>query len=144
MSTRTVFGVIIMLLVFAQAGYAGAKNEIQKYFNDTALKVETTDDPTEKREILNESLQNMTSALEKVRSMPFISKEDQNGIDYLNELLQEKHNELTGSNGFTRVPDAQLNAFSVYVVQSMEQASRTVTLSLTTLLLIIIIVILLA
>jgi hypothetical protein len=40
------------------------------------------------------------------------------------------------------VPDAQLNAFADYVVQDMEQARETVTISLVSLLLIILIAIL--
>ena len=48
-----------------------------------------------------------------------------------------------GSNGYERVSDAQLNAFSDYVVQNMEQADKTITISLVTALLIVIIIILL-
>ena len=45
-------------------------------------------------------------------------------------------------NGFERVPDAQLDAFSAYIVQDMEQADQKVTISVVTLLLILIIVLL--
>jgi hypothetical protein len=47
-----------------------------------------------------------------------------------------------GSNGYDRVADAQLNAFSDYVVQDMEQAERQITISLVSALLIVIILIL--
>ena len=142
MLARTVFAIIVMMFVLVQAGNAGGKDDIQKYFNDTACKVKATTDPAQKRAILNKSLQTMSKALDKVQSMPLISKEDRAGIDRLNAALQEKQDELTGNNGYERVSDAQLNAFSDYVVQDMEQAERTVTISLVTLLLIIIIVIL--
>ena len=71
-----------------------------------------------------------------------MSKGDRAGIDRLKVTLQERQNELVGTKGYDRVPDEQLNAFSDFVVQDMEQASRTITISLVTLLLIIIIVIL--
>ncbi len=48
-----------------------------------------------------------------------------------------------GSNGYERVADAQLNAFSDYVVQDMEQADKSITISLVAALLIVIIIILL-
>jgi len=131
-----------MMLVLVQAGFAGGKDDIQKYFNDTACKVKATDGPAQKREILNKSLQTMSKALDMVQSSPLISKDDRAGIDRFKAVLQEKQDELAGLNGYERVPDAQLNAFSDYVVQDMEQASKTITISLVTLLLIIIIVIL--
>jgi hypothetical protein len=50
--------------------------------------------------------------------------------------------ELAGSSGYERVSDKDLNAFSDYVVQDMEQAAEMVTISLVALLLIIILVVL--
>ena len=142
MKTRTILGTIVALLVLGQTGYAAANDGILKYFNNTACKVKATSDPVQKREILNKSLQNMTRALDKVQNMPLVSKTDQEGIKLFKTTLQEKQNELMGNNGFDRVTDAQLNAFSDYVVQDMEQAPDTVTISVTTLLLIIIVLIL--
>ncbi len=65
------------------------------------------------------------------------------GIDRFKAALQEKQDELAGSNGYVRVSDEQLNAFSDYVVQDMEQADQMITISVVTLLLIIILVVLL-
>ena len=143
MLARKVFGFIIMMFVLIQAVNAGGQDGIQKYFNDTACKVKATTDPVEKRGILNNSLQNMTKALDNVQSMQLISKEDQAGIDRLRAALQENQDELNGSNDYERVPDSQLNAFSMYVVQNMEQADKTITIGLVTALLIVIIIILL-
>jgi hypothetical protein len=143
MLARTVFGVVVMMFVLIQAGFAGGKDDIQKYFNDTASKVKATTNPAEKRAILDKSLQTMSKALDKVQNSPLISKEDRAGIEQFKATLKENQDELTGSNGFERVPDAQLNAFSDYVVQNMEQADKTITISLVTALLIVIIIILL-
>jgi len=131
-----------MMFVLVQAGIAGGKDDIQKYFNDTASKVKATTDPVQKREILNKSLQTMSQALDRVESSGLVSQDDRAGIDRFKTTLQEKQDELTGSNGFDRVADAQLNAFSDYVVQDMEQAGESVTISLVAALLIIIILIL--
>ena len=143
MLARTVVGVIIMMFALVQTGNAVGADDIQKYFNDTARKVKATEDPAQKREILNKSFEKMSKALDKVQSSPLISKDDRVGIALLKSTLQEKQDELTGLNGYERVGDNQLNAFSDYVVQDMEQASQTVTISLVALLLIIIIVVLL-
>ncbi len=142
MLARKVVGVLVMMFILVQVGIAGGKDDIQKYFNDTACKVKATTDPAQKYEILNHSLQTMSKALDKVQSSPLISKEDRAGIDRFKAALQEKQDELTGSNGYDRVSDVQLNAFSDYVVQDMEQA-QTVTISLVAALLIVIILILL-
>jgi len=141
---RTAFRLFIIMFVMFYAGIAFGQDVLQKYLNDTSLKVKATTDPSQKREILNKSFEKMSKALDKVQSSPLVSKEDRAGIDLLEATLQEKLDELTGLNGYERVSDEQLDAFSDYAVQDMEQADRTVTISLVTLLLIIIIVILLA
>jgi hypothetical protein len=142
MKAKIILGIIFTMFVLVQAGNAGEKNTIQKYFNDTASKVKATDDPVQKREILTNSLQTMAKALDKVESLGLISQDDRGGIDNFKAALQEKQDELIGANGFDRVPDAQLNAFSDYVVQDMEQADKQITISLVTALLIVIIIIL--
>ena len=141
MKARTVLG-IVLVFALAQLGNAGPKNDIQKYFNNTACKVKAATDPVEKRVLLNTSLQTMSQALEKAERFGLISQNDRTGIDRFKTALQAKQDELNGLNGFDRVADAQLNAFADYVVQDMEQAAETVTISLIAALLIIIILIL--
>jgi len=144
MSVRTIIGVLVMMFTLVQVGNASGKNDIQKYFNDTACKVKETTNPVQKREILSNSLQTMSKALARVESSERISQDDRAGIEKFSAALQEKQDELTGSNGYTRVSDAQLDEFSDYVVQDMEQAERYITISVVTALLIVIILILLA
>ena len=142
MKTRTVIGTLVIMLVLVQAGIAGSKDDIQKYFNNTACKVKATTDPAEKREILDKSLHTMSKVLNLVQNSPLISKEDRAGVNNFKAALQEKQDELNGKNGYERVADAQLNAFSDYVVQDMEQATN-ISISLVAALLIIIILVLL-
>ena len=147
MSGRTAFRLIVMIfvvtmLVMAYAGIVFGQDGLQKYFNDASLKVKATTEPSQKREILNNSFDNMSKALDTVRSSALVSTTDRAGIDRVTAALQEKQDELAGTNGFTRVPDAQLNAFSDYVVQDMEQADKNITISLVAALLIVIIIIL--
>lgn len=142
MKTRIIFGVIVLMCILVQAVNAAGKDDIQKYFNDTACKVKATDDPVQKREILNKSLQTMSTALDRVESSGLISQDDRAGIIQFKTTLQEKQDELMGNDGFERVYDGQLNAFSNYVVQDMEQATQNVTISLVSALLIILILVL--
>jgi len=146
MLTRTALRAIIMIAammcVLVSAALAAGQDDLQKYFNDTACKVKATADPSEKRAILSERLQNMSKALDVVENSALVSEADRPGIDRFKAVVQERQNELDGTNGYDRVPDEQLNAFSDYVVQDGEQADRTITISVVVLLLIIIIVIL--
>jgi len=144
MVSRTVLGFIVLMFFMVNIGNAGGKDEIQKYFNDTACKVKAAAEPSQKREILTKSLETMSSALDKVQSSRLISKDDRASINRFKTALQENQDELMGNNGYERVSDTQLNEFSDYVVQNMEQASRTITISVLTAVLILIIVILLA
>lgn len=132
-----------MMLLLVLPASAGDKGQLQKYFSDVALKVKATENAAEKRAILNASLKSMSNALDKVKGSGMVSENDRVGIDRVKAVLQEKQDELAGINGFAPVPDEQLNAFSTYVVQDMEQAVETITISLVALLLIIILVVLL-
>ncbi|MGA9118687.1 MAG: hypothetical protein WB699_04925 [Bacteroidota bacterium] len=143
MTTRMVCGCIVMMFVLALPAYAGGTEQFQRYFSDAANKVKATEDPAQKREILNESFQTMLRALDMVETSPMLSKADAVSIHRFRATLQEKQDELVGANGFTRVPDAQLNAFSNYVVQDMEQADQTITISVLTLIVIALVILVL-
>jgi len=140
---RTTFRLSVIMFVMFFTGFAFGQDLIQQHLNEAALKVKATTDPTEKREILNELFEKMSKALDKAQSSLLVSKDDQAGIELLKATLQEKQDELSGLNGYERVSDSQLDAFADYVVQDMEQADRSITISVVTALLIIIIIILL-
>ena len=142
MKARIAFGFIVMMFVLALPASAEGKDGLQKYFNDAATKVKATNDPSEKRAILDESFQTMAKALNIVQNSPLISKDDRVGLERFRAALQEKQDELAGNNGYVRVSDGQLNNFSNYVVQDMEQADQVITISVVTLLLIIILIVL--
>ena len=148
MITRKAIGLLAVMfaMTFAmvQTANAQATSKIQNYFNDAAVKVRATADPVQKREILVNSLTSMSNALTQVESSGLVSEENQVGVHRFKTSLQDKLDELAGINGFAPVPDAQLNAFANYVVQDMEQAAETITISLVAALLIAIIIILLA
>jgi len=132
------FGFLAMIIALALP----ASGQIQKHFSEVSKKVKATEDAAEKRMILNESFRSMQKALDIVESSPSISKADLAGIDRVRASVREKQDELAGVNGFNGISDAQLNAFSQYVVQDMEQAQQMITISVVTLLLILILVVL--
>ena len=78
------------------------------------------------------------------KGSPVLSPEDAADLTRIEATLRDKSDELAGRNGFDRVPDDQLNAFSNYVVQDMQQARSTVTIGIVTLLLIILLIVLIA
>jgi hypothetical protein len=142
MIPRMIVGSIVMMFLLALPASAGGKAELQKYFSDAAGKVKATENPSEKREILSQSLQTMSKALDIVQNTTAISSSDGIGLIRFKAAIQEKQDELAGLNGYARVSDGQLNAFSDYVVQDMEQADQVVTISLVSLLLIILLIVL--
>lgn len=134
---------ILLIFVLVIPTNAGGKGELQKHFNDVANKVKATENAAEKRAILENSFKDLSEALDKVQSSFLVSKEDKDGIENLKVTLKENQDELAGINGYERVPDTQLNNFSSYVVQNMEQADGTITISVIALVLIILLVALL-
>ena len=134
---------IFMMFFLAIPVNADGKDELKQYFSKAADEVKSTENADEKREILNESFNNMSKILDKVLSSELISENDRAGIKQYKAILQEKQNELKGSNGYDRVPDTQLNNFANYVVQDVEQADSTITISVIAVILIILLVVLL-
>jgi len=143
MFTRIALRLIVMIGALGCAGVALGQDRVHNYFNDTALKVKATESPVEKRVILSKSLGDMTQVIDAVKRAPLTSEQDDINLDRVRATLQEKSDELAGTNGFDPVPDDQLNAFSTYIVQDMEQADKTITVSLVVALLVVIIIILL-
>jgi hypothetical protein len=143
MKTKIALLAMILIFVTALPVNAGGKGDLQKYFSNTAAKVKATENPAEKRQILNESFQNMSNALDKVQNFWLISDNDRADLAHLKAIVQDKQDELSGINGYEKVSDSQLNNFSNYVVQSMEQADTTITISLVAALLIVILIVLL-
>lgn len=144
MLAKKIVGVLIVSCFFVSAAQAQATEDIKSYFSETTTRVKAESDPEQKREMLENSLQRMSIALDKIESSGLVSEEDLTSLEGFKTALQEKQDELAGVNGFDPVPNAQLNSFADYVVQDMEQAQRTITISVVTALLILIIVILLA
>jgi len=141
-NTKKALHLLVVMGVLGWAGTAMSQDKVHNYLNDTSLKVKAATSPEQKREILSNSLAEMTRAIDTVKGAPLATDQDRANLDRLQVTLQEKSDELVGANGFDRVPDDQLNAFSTYVVQDMEQADKTITVSLVVALLIIIIIIL--
>jgi hypothetical protein len=142
MTARNVVGLFAVICLLGPTASAGGKGELQKYFSDAETKVKATDNPSDKRRILNESFQTMSKALDLLQESPLVSDEDGTVIRRLRATVQERQDELAGRNGYVRVADERLNDFSAYVVQDMEQADQFITISVVTLLLIIILLVL--
>ena len=91
---------IFMMFVLAIPVNADANDELKQYFNSIASKVKATENADEKRKILNESIQSLSNALDKVLSSGLLSADDLVGIESFKANLQEKQNELEGINGY--------------------------------------------
>ncbi|MEP1306459.1 MAG: hypothetical protein ABJK11_05295 [Balneola sp.] len=127
--------------VNAQSGI-DAEAKFKKHINNMVKSVEKAESPDQKREILNNSFDDLIGAIEKVEGMSVVPEADKKGLTTLKADIQDKKDELNGINGFQPVQSKNLNNFANFVQQDMEQAD-TVTIGVTTLLLIIIILLLL-
>ena len=145
MKTKFYFLIIFFLTFFVSSAIASnnPKEELKKYFNDAAQKVKQTDNPVEKRLILNKTYGRVLTALDVLNNYPFLNKDEKKGIQIYKSTTQDKYDELNGLNGYKKVNDNNLDKFADYSVQSIEQANTLViSISVTTLLIIIIIILL--
>jgi hypothetical protein len=138
-----------IFLLFAAQSMAVAQSTnitetFKKHFNETVQQVQQTENADEKRFILNESFTKMLTSIDRIESMATLSDDESALLSaYKNDLL-EKKNELNGLDGFDRVLDEDLDEFSNFSQDFMEQANRTITIGVTTALLILIILLLVA
>lgn len=136
----------LLLLMFQTSAFAQAGNiseTFKEHFNQTVEKVGETESADEKRVILNRSFNKMVTAIERIESTGNISEEERSALAAYKSNITEKSDQLNGLNGFDKIADEDLDDFSDYSQQDMEQANRTLTIGLTTALLIIIILLLL-
>lgn len=119
-------------------------DRFKQYLNRMVAEVKKKDDPAEKRAVLDESLQKMRKAADRVKQMPGVDVEDKANLEVLEANLADKQAQLDGKDGYEQVDDAQLDRFADYVQQDLEQAQRLViSIGATTLALLIILLLLL-
>lgn len=114
----------------------------KQHINKIVERVEKAEDPAQKRDILNSSFDKMISTFDKVLNRELASSDDREAIKALKANIQEKKNELNGTEGYRKVADNKLNNFANYVQQDLEQAD-TVVISISATLLAVILVLLL-
>ncbi len=115
----------------------------KKHFNETVQQVQQTESADEKRMILNESFTKMIVAIDRIESLANLSEDERALLSSYKNDLSEKQNELNGLDGFEQVEDADLDDFSSFSQDYLEQAYRTITIGVTTAVLIIILLLIL-
>ena len=137
-----------IFLIFAVQSMAVAQSAnisetFKKHFNETVQQVQQAEDADEKRMILNESFTRIINAIDRIDSQANLTEDQIVQLHTYKLGIVEKINELNGSDGFDEVLDEDLDDFSDYSQQFIEQANRTITIGVGTALLILIILILL-
>lgn len=137
-----------ILLLFAFQSVAVAQTSsmtetFKKHFNETVEQVHQTESADEKRAILNDSFTKMITTLDRIETQANLTEDESAQLISFRNDISEKQNELNGLDGFEEVLDEDLDDFSSFSQDFVEQANRTVTIGLTTALLILIILLLL-
>lgn len=137
---------IVVLFLSLQTAVSAQNGDLSEIFkthmNETVQDVKNSDSADEKRAILDESFNKMLEAVDKIETSATLSDEELSHLQTFQANIEEKLYQLNGRKGYERVGDLELEDFSEYSQQDMEQADRTLTLSLTTALLIVIILLL--
>lgn len=137
-----------ILLLFAVQSVAVAQSTsvtetFKKHFNETVEQVHQTENADEKRVILNDSFTKMITTLDRIETRANLTEDEIAQLVSFRSGITEKQSELNGLDGFEEVLDEDLDDFSSFSQDFIEQANRTVTIGLTTALLILIILLLL-
>lgn len=135
---------IFLLTCQSAIAQSGSFSDIFKqHFNETVESVENAETAEEKRTYLNHSFDKMLTAIERIEQSADLSDDEQNQLISFKNDVEERKSELNGLDGFDEIVDEDLDDFSNFSQQMMEQANRTITLSLTSALLIVLILLLL-
>jgi len=135
--------ILFFLLQGAVLAQSDSLAEIFKtHMNETVQNVKNSDNAIEKRAILDTSFNKILKAVERIEKSGQLTEEEFAQLQTFKHSIEEKSDQLNGQNGFEEVADEDLEDFSDYSQQAMEQADRTLTLSLTTVLLVVIILLL--
>lgn len=137
-----------ILLLFAVQSVAVAQTTsmtetFKKHFSETVEQVHQTESADEKRAILNDSFTQMITTLDQVEAKADLTEDEIAQLVAFRNDISEKQSELNGLDGFEEVLDEDLDDFSSFSQDFVEQANRTITIGLTTALLILIILLLL-
>ncbi len=138
------FAIFLMLVTITTALNAqDDRARLKEYLNDAANDVYTTEDPQEKREILDNMFNDLQKVFDTAENWPLFSDEEKNTAKDFKIRIKEKQDELNGNNGFQRVADKDLNSFASYTVHDFEQAAEYVTISVAALIIILLVILLL-
>lgn len=85
----------------------------------------------------------MISTIDQIESLGTLTEDDHGRLNVLKLGLIEKQNELNGVEGFNEITDENLDEFSDYAQDYLEQANnRTITIGVTTAILILLVLLL--
>lgn len=138
--TSALFVFAVQTATFAQS--INVTEIFKEHFNETVLAVHNTEIKDEKRAILDDSFNKMIIGVEQIESLSYLTEDERANLATYKNGITEKLSELNGLDGFDEVIDEDLNDFSDYSQNYIEQANRTITIGVTTALLILIVLLL--
>ncbi len=137
---------VLLVCAIQTTSFAQSSNiteTFKKHFNETVQAVHETESADEKRAILNESFNKLIIAIDRIESVSSLTENESASLNSYKIGLTEKLNELNGLDGFDEIMDEDLDDFSNFSQDFIEQANRTITIGIGTALLILIILLLL-
>jgi len=137
---------VLLVCAFQTTSLAQSTNiteTFKKHFNETVQEVHGTENADEKRAILNESFNKMITAINRIESLASLTEDERDNLKSYKFGITEKLSELNGLDGFDEIMDEDLDDFSSFSQNFLEQANRTITIGVGTALLILIILLIL-
>ena len=141
----TILASVVLLCAIQTTTFAQSVNiteTFKKHFNETVQEVHGAENADEKRVVLNESFDKMIIAIDRIESQASLTDDESEKLATYKLGITEKQNELNGLDGFDEIMDEDLDDFSNFSQDFIEQANRTITLGIGTALLILIILLL--
>ncbi len=142
----TILAAVLLVCAIHTESFSQSVNiteSFKMHFNETVKTVHKTDNADDKRALLNESFNKMIATIDRIEALASLTEDESTILASFRFDLTEKLSELNGLDGFDQIVDNDLNDFSNFSQDMIEQANRTITIGVTTALLILIILLLL-
>lgn len=142
----TILASLIMVCAFQTASLAQTTNiseTFKKHFNETVQEVHGLENTDEKRAVLNESFNKIITVIDRIESRVSLTEDETASLESYKLGITEKVNELNGLDGFDEIADEDLDDFSSFSQEYIEQANRTITIGVGTALLIVLLLLIL-
>jgi hypothetical protein len=133
MRLKPILAALTLLLLAAPVAQAASPfdlaERIDQRLRQSVEEAQQAETPAQKRLLLSEAFRSINASLDRVKRLPGLPDGTEAALADLQHDVMQKHDRLNGLNGFSPVPDADLDRFGSDVQTSLDVLNRPITIT---------------